>query len=46
MGLVGQTVVLFPDKFNKISPVDTRTRKGLYFMTGVTFTIIICLMVI
>jgi len=43
MGLVGQTVVLFPDKFNKISPVDTRTRKGLYFMTGVTFTIIICM---
>lgn len=43
MGLVGQTVVLFPDKFNRISPVDTRTRKGLYFMIGVTFAIIICL---
>ena len=43
MGLVGQTLVLFPDKFNKISPVDTRTRKGLFFMTGVTIVIIICL---
>jgi hypothetical protein len=43
MGLIGQTLVLFPDKLNKISPVDTRTRKGLYFMIGVTIAIIICL---
>ena len=33
--------VKFPDKFNKISPVGTRTKKGLYIMTGVTFAIII-----
>lgn len=43
MGLVGQTLVLFPDKFNKISPVDTRTKKGLFFMMGVAIVIIICL---
>ena len=41
LGVIGQTIVLFPDKFNKISPVDTRTKKGLYIMTGVTFAIII-----
>lgn len=46
MGLIGQTLVLFPDKLNKISPVDTRTRKGLYFMMGVTIAIIICLEVL
>ena len=46
MGLIGQTVVLFPDKFNQISPVDTRTRRGLYFMTGVTIAIIICLQIL
>ncbi|MCC7551404.1 MAG: hypothetical protein KO316_07980 [Methanobacterium sp.] len=43
MGLIGQTLVLFPDKFNKISPYDTRTRKGLYFMMGITIAIIICI---
>lgn len=46
MGLIGQTLILFPDKFNRISPVDTRTRKGLYFMTGVTIAIIICLQIL
>lgn len=43
IGLVGQTLILFPDKFNRISPADTRTRKGLYFMIGVTIAIIICI---
>jgi hypothetical protein len=43
MGLIGQTLVLFPDKFNKISPYDTRTRKGLYFMMGITIALIICI---
>lgn len=42
VGIIGQTVILFPDKINKISPVDTRTRKGLSFMIGVTVVIIIC----
>lgn len=41
LGIIGQTIVLFPDKFNKISPVDNRTKKGLLFMTGVTIVIII-----
>lgn len=42
-GLIGQTLVLFPDKFNKISPYDTRTKKGLYLMMGITIAIIICI---
>lgn len=46
MGLIGQTLVLFPDKFNEISPVDTRTRKGLYFMTGITIAIIISVIIL
>ncbi len=45
-GLIGQTLILFPDKLNRISPVDTRTRKGLYFMIGVTIAIIICLQIL
>jgi hypothetical protein len=43
LGITGQTLILFPDKFNKISPIDTRTKKGLYFMTGITIAIIICI---
>lgn len=41
LGIIGQTIVLFPDKINKISPYDTRTQKGLFIMMGVTITIII-----
>lgn len=42
IGIIGQTIILFPDKFNQIPSVDTRTRKGLFFMTGLTIAIIIC----
>jgi len=46
LGIIGQTIVLFSDKINRISPFDTRTRKGLYIMTGVTFAIIIGITII
>ncbi|MCK9151834.1 hypothetical protein [Methanobacterium alcaliphilum] len=42
-GLLAQTVILFPDKFNKILPSDTRTKKGLYYINIITIILIIIL---
>ena len=44
MGLLFQTLVLFPDVINWISPVDIRTKKGIYLMTVVTVAMVIFLM--
>jgi hypothetical protein len=43
-GLVFQTLVLFPDVINLVSPWDLRTSKGLFFMTGFNITIIVFLL--
>ena len=43
VGLVLQTLVLFPDVINWVSPVDIRTKKGVQLMSGVTVTIVILL---
>jgi hypothetical protein len=32
IGLVVQSVVLFPDKLNKVVPLDLRTKNGFLFM--------------
>ena len=44
MGLLFQTLVLFPDLINWISPVDIRTKNGIYLMSVVTVAMVIFLM--
>ncbi|BDZ68573.1 hypothetical protein GCM10025860_20210 [Methanobacterium ferruginis] len=36
LGLIMQTIVLFPDKFDRIVPLDLRTKKGFIFMIALT----------
>lgn len=36
LGLLFQTIVLLPDQFNKVSPIDLRETKGLIFMFIIT----------
>lgn len=43
VGLALQTLVLFPDVINRVSPVDLRTKKGIQLMSGVTVAIVIFL---
>lgn len=43
VGLIFQTLVLFPDVINWVSPVDLRTRKGVQLMSGVTVTLVLIL---
>lgn len=43
VGLIFQTLVLFPDVINWISPVDIRTKKGVQLMSGVTVTLVLIL---
>lgn len=44
VGLILQTLVLFPDVINWVSPVDIRTKKGIYLMSGATVIMVIILM--
>lgn len=39
VGLLLQTVYLFPDKLNKIVPIDLRTKKGFLFMFVLAFVL-------
>lgn len=39
IGLLLQTVYLFPDKLNKIVPIDLRTKKGFLFMFVLAFVL-------
>ena len=39
LGLMLQTLYLFPDKLNKIVPLELRTRKGFLFMFLLTFVL-------
>ena len=39
IGLLVQSVYLFPDKLNKIVPIELRTRKGLLFMFVLVFVL-------
>jgi hypothetical protein len=41
VGLIFQTLVLFPDVINWISPIDLRTKNGVKLMSGVTVTLVI-----
>ena len=43
MGLLLQTLVLFQDVINWVSPVDIRTKNGIYLMSVVTVTMVIFL---
>jgi len=46
IGIIAQSIVLFPDKINKFSPVDIRTRNGLYLMVGLSICIIIIVLLL
>jgi hypothetical protein len=39
VGLVVQSIILFPDKLNKIVPIDLRTRNGFGFMFVLTIVL-------
>lgn len=41
VGLIVQSIVLFPDKINKIVPIDLRTKKGFVFMFILTIVLFI-----
>ncbi|KYC46455.1 MAG: hypothetical protein APG11_01875 [Candidatus Methanofastidiosum methylothiophilum] len=46
VGLIFQTLVLFPDVINWVSPVDLRTKKGVQLMSGVTVTLVLILIIL
>ncbi|BDZ69856.1 hypothetical protein GCM10025861_03730 [Methanobacterium petrolearium] len=46
VGLIFQTLVLFPDVINWVSPVDLRTTKGVQLMSGVTVTLVLILIIL
>lgn len=39
VGLLMETVYLFPDKFNKIVPIELRSKKGFLFMFVLAFVL-------